>query len=570
MKFFDLLSTAAVVALFSCNLHVDAFAAALPVESRISAATVYLDRAIVTRTAQMQLPVGESELVFEKLPAGLLDASLQVGARGTAGATLIDVSARQTYVEATLNPRIKSLEDELQALQRQDADLKAKLTLLDQQRALLARIETAVTSPPPRDATSTGSRPGFDEWQQLLTFQFETLSRLANEQQTLVRQREDLSAKTAAVNAQLTLLRSQQTAARSYKTVTVRVAAAAAGSLDVSLSYAVHGASWSPVYDARLRSEQRRVELSYFGSVRNGTGEDWNAIALTLSTARPSQGGSAPTLSPWIVDVYRPMPRQMAEPAVMRSKVALDALAGAAAEKSIMADSADEAKEAAFAQASVENAVTSATFRIATPVTLASDNSAQRVPVTQAQLAATLHYESTPKLLEAAFLNATVTNSTDFPLLAGPSNLFLDDTFVATGQLRTVMPAEKFDLALGSDDGIAVKRRLVNRFTEDTGFTSKGRRVTYEFMITLTNNKKTLERVVFKEAVPVSRDEKIVVKLLTPTERDIGATEGQKEITREADGMLIWRVDLKAGEKRDFPLKLTIEHPSDITVSGLN
>jgi len=547
------------------------FAAAVPVESRISAATVYLDRAVVTRNAQTDLPAGESEVVFSRLPAGLLDASLQVNARGTAAVTLIDVSARQTYVEATLNPRIKAIEEELQGLKRQDEDLKGRLTLIDQQRALLSRIEAAVTSPPPRDAASAGPRTGFDEWQKLLSFQFENLSRLTNDQNALGRQREELAAKTTALEAQLNLLRSQQSAARSFKTVTIRVAAASAGRLDVSLSYAVPGASWSPTYDARLHSENRSVELGYFGSVRNGTGEDWDAIALTLSTARPSQGGGAPELPLWIVDVYRPLPYPTAVLSRSASKVAFESRVGAVAEAAAMADKAEpEMQNAAFAQAALEGGATRATFRIATPVTLPSDNAAQRVPITQTRLPATLHYESTPKLLEAAFLNASVTNGTDFPLLAGPVNTFVDGSFVATGRIKTLMPGEKFDLAFGADDGISIKRRLVNRFAEDTGLMSKGRRVTYELLVTITNNKKSAERVVFKEAVPVSRDEKIVVKLLAPAERDIGTSESQKEITRDAEGRLVWRVDMKAGEKRDFPLKVSIDYPSDVTVSGLD
>ncbi|HRP06653.1 MAG TPA: mucoidy inhibitor MuiA family protein, partial [Opitutaceae bacterium] len=142
--------------------------------------------------------------------------------------------------------------------------------------------------------------------------------------------------------------------------------------------------------------------------------------------------------------------------------------------------------------------------------------------------------------------------------------------FVATSPMKTIMPREKFDLAFGADDGISVKRRLVNRFAEETGLTSKGRRVTYEFLVTLANNKKTAERVVFKEAVPLSRDEKIVVKLLTPVERDIGAADSLKEITRDEEGRLVWRVNLKAGEKREFPMKVSIDYPSEITVSGLD
>lgn len=563
-------AVAAALALSATGLG----AAPVSVPSTLTAATVYVDRAVVTRTGTAQLVAGETELVFERLPANLFDASLQVSARGTASASILDVNARVTYVEATTNPRIKAIEDELTGVQHQDAELKNKLALLDQQRALLGRIETAVTAPPPRDATGVGERPSFEEWQKLLTFQSDNLARLSSEQQSAVKQREDLAAKSAALEAQLKALRGRQQGSRSFKAVTVRVSASNAGRLDLSLSYGVPGASWAPAYDARLRTEQRSVDLTYFGVVRNATGEDWNALALTLSTARPSQGGGAPTLPPWIVDIYRPMPRPMAAPAT--SSGGMGALSKAAprgrgtdANESAMADQL-EIKEATIAQASVETGATSATFKIANPVTLPSDNTTQRVAITVSKLAATLRYESTPKLLEVAFLSASLVNTSEFPLLAGAVNTFLDDTFVATSRLKTIMPTERFDLALGADDGISVKRRLLNRFAEDTGLMGKGRRVTYEFLVTLVNNKKTTERVVFKEAVPISRDEKIVVKLLTPAEREIGTTEGQKEITRETEGLLSWRIDLKAGEKREIALKLSVDYPSEINVSGLD
>jgi len=172
-------------------------------------------------------------------------------------------------------------------------------------------------------------------------------------------------------------------------------------------------------------------------------------------------------------------------------------------------------------------------------------------------------------LSEAAFLSAYVTNTSDYPLLAGAVNTFLDDTFVAASSLKTVMPGEKFELALGADEGIAIKRKLVNRFAEDTGITAKYRRVTYEFLVTVTNNKKTAEKVVFKDAVPVSRDEKIEVKLLTPAERDLSTKEAPKEISREEDGKLVWRLSLKPGEKRELPLRFSVEYPAGTPVTGV-
>src|ERR1039458_6332753 len=84
---------------------------AAPVESRITAVTVYTDGAIVTRTAHVDLSAGQTELTFEKLAAALVDESLQVSGHGTASVTILDVDARTTFVAASTDPRAKAIED---------------------------------------------------------------------------------------------------------------------------------------------------------------------------------------------------------------------------------------------------------------------------------------------------------------------------------------------------------------------------------------------------------------------------------------------------------------------------
>ncbi|MFT3868961.1 MAG: mucoidy inhibitor MuiA family protein [Nibricoccus sp.] len=339
------------------------------------------------------------------------------------------------------------------------------------------------------------------------------------------------------------------------------------------------GASWIPSYDARLRADERAVELTYFGIVRQNTGEDWKNIALTLSTARPSLGGGAAELNAWFVDVlrpHRPTPDQTSfagylskdERAKQMFNMAAPAPAGAGSmEGANLTDPVPV--DASLATAEVDNSATSASFKIAAAATILSDNSPQKVGITTAKFAAKLQYQSTPRAQETAFLSAYVINSSEFPLLAGGMNTFLDDTFIAASALKTVMPGEKFELALGADEGVAIKRKLVNRFAEDTGLTSKGRRVTYEFLTTVTNNKKTAERVVFKDLLPISRNEKIVVKLIGPDPKDVGTKDKPKEVTLEEDGKMVWRLDLKPGEKREIQFKFSVEHPSDVTVTGL-
>lgn len=544
-------------------------AAAVSVSSRITAVAVYPDRAVLTRQARVELPAGDSELVIDGLPAALVDESLQVSGKGTAAATLLDVTLRRTFLEAAADPRLRTLEDELAALQRDDEALAARLGQLDQQRSLLQRIENALTAPAAKD--SPGARPSLDEWQRLLSFQAENLSRLAGDQQSLQQQRTALAAKIAAVEAQLNEIKGRTSPRRSQKAAAVRVSATRAGTLDLVVSYTTPGASWSPAYDARLRAETRAIDVTYYGVLRNGTGEDWNGVALTLSTARPSLGGGAPTLSPWIVEPLRAMPTAyMADSAGGVVLKGSRRSAPSVAEAPVAAATASEEVEATVAQATVQTGLSSATFHIDAPLSLPSDRSTQKVVITTLTCPAELRYETAPKLIEATYLSASATNRSDFPWLAGPVNAFLGDTFIATSTLRSVMPGESFALSLGVDDGIAVKRRIVKRFSEDTGLTNSGRRITHEYVVTLTNNKKTAERVVLREPTPMSRDEKIVVKVVTPAERDIGSASAPKEIAREADGILAWRIDLKPGEKREVPIKLTIEHPADLNVTGLD
>jgi len=542
------------------------FAAALsaaPVDSTISAVTVYTDRAVVTRTATVELGGGQAELVFANLPEALVDQSVQVSGRGTAQPVILAVAARRTFVDFTPNARVKEVEDQLRALRNDDRTLADQVAVLGSQRDSINEfMKNAVA------ATKDAGRPKLEDVRATLEFGQKQLLEIAQSNQKLDQQREELSNKIAALEQQLNELRG--TGGKGFKTVVVRVSAAQAGNLELALSYTVGNARWTPSYDARVLSGERTVALGYFGVVRQTTGEDWKNVALTLSTARPSLGGAAPTLTAWNLDVWvnRPMPvAARAEAYEMRAKanVAREVnmqrfTSEPEANKFAGGDMAPPPPEAELAAATVESGATSASFKIATASTIPSDGSAQKVPIAAAKLAANPEYLTVPKRQQTAFLTTKVANSTDFPLLAGPMNVFLDGTFVATSALRTVMAGEKFDLALGADEGISVKHKRVQKFTEDTGLTNSGKRVTYEYLLTIQNNKKSAERVIVVDQLPLSRNEKIVIKQLAPDAREVKPTD---------EGSLKWTLDLKPGEKREITVKFAIEYPNDVNVTGL-
>ncbi len=531
-------------------------AAAAPIDSTITAATVYLDRAVVTRTAAIELPAGEHELVFANLPAALLDDSLQVTGRGSAAATILDVSATTQWLEATANDRVRALEQQIETLQKQLRTLDDRAATLDRLQALLVRIGTAATTPAAPGEAAPAPRTTNAEWQQLLDFYGTGFDKLAADRQALDPQRDELKRKVDAALAQLNELRAP--AGRNVKNVVVRVAAANAGRLELALAYTLTGAAWAPAYDARFSTTDRALALGYFGVIRQNSGEDWKGVELTLSTARPSLGGAAPELSPWIVAQQRESAFERLQMMEERAERARPAPARTAA-KGLAFDEVPE-PEAVQQTATVDTQATSATFRIPTRTDIPSDDAPHKVGIATVPLKAELAYQSTPKLLPAAFLSAAVANSSEYPLLAGKLAIFLDGTFVTNGALKTVMPGEKFDLALGADEGLRVERKLVSRFTEDLGLVSKLIRVTYDVKITVTNNRRTAEKITVKDQLPLSQHEKVEVAQLAPE---------PKTLKPDAQGVLTWTFELKPGEKRELPLKLSVTYPRDFPISGL-
>jgi len=79
----------------------------------------------------------------------------------------------------------------------------------------------------------------------------------------------------------------------------------AATSATLRVSYAVRGAHWAPIYDARLDTgagdRKPSLELVRRAEIVQSTGEDWRDVQLAVSTVRTAKGGSAPELRSLIV-----------------------------------------------------------------------------------------------------------------------------------------------------------------------------------------------------------------------------------------------------------------------------
>ncbi|MBU1880048.1 MAG: mucoidy inhibitor MuiA family protein, partial [Chloroflexi bacterium] len=273
----------------------------MEIQAPIRAASVYTDRALVTRQALVTLPPGLTELVIDHIPTTLVEESVRASGAGQALILGLEVSTQyhtQAPEEslADLDREIEALQDQDQALQDRQATLEAQLSYLQ------GLVEH-------NDQLTRGigrGRMGVSECENLLQFIVTGLDAAHQERQSIDGQRRELARQLEALCQRRSDLAGPPKP-QERRRIAVTVEAQQETAFQLTVDYVVRNASWQPLYDLRLAGQQ--VNVTYRGQVTQRTGEPWSAVVLTLSTARPSVSAVLPELEPWYLDTYRPMDR---------------------------------------------------------------------------------------------------------------------------------------------------------------------------------------------------------------------------------------------------------------------
>jgi uncharacterized protein (TIGR02231 family) len=547
----------------------DAFVAAdnLPVESKIISAVVYPQGARITRSTRVQLKEGTQTITLEGVLPDFDENSMSVSGAGTALAKILGAGIRTVYLQESSDVRVRELQTALQQADDQIEEAKAAASVLAEKKAFLDSLRLFSQGQLPKDLVT--KLPTVDELKGTLSF-LEQENKLYQEGRiastVLLR---ELASKKMVLAQELNQLNSG--VRKAERVLAVDVECERAGELKLEIAYTVNNVSWQPIYDARVNFEKAKTVLSAFAVAAQATGEDWNDVALTLSTARPSVGGTMPELSAWYLSPVMPMPsrRKMAKGMMMDAGESTFASSGIAQEMDFDSNKSDKLveREAAPVYAQSESSGVSLVYKAARPVTIKSDGSETRVPLLSQNFDADFEYAATPKLSPYAYLTTRVTNGSQDQLMSGRVNIFLDGTFVGASAIdRTVSAGESFMLHLGIDEGVEVKRELLEQKTDDTligNIPSPTKKVSYAYKFKLENKKARPVRIKVFDHVPVSQDDKIKVSgIRLELKPDTDRYEGRP-------GVYCWTLTLQPGEKKEFALAYVVEYPRDLIVSGL-
>ncbi len=558
----------AALLLVSTAFTAPAFAADIPVSSRVDAVTVYPSGAEITRIAEAKLEAGEHTLIFEGLPGDLDTETLRVEGTSEGQVEIGSVDSKMIYVpSAETDAERKRLEREMEVLQDERNRLDQAVSDAEYQKNLMQQLASGIIPQPVKDvefkpfgATELGGLLD------LVSARLQVFSKIIFDSRLRQREIDKLNNDLSTELAQL----APREEARMV--VSVHLAAPAAAQGTFKLKYRIASAGWRPIYNARLTSPDKnakaKIDLVRRAEVMQGTTENWTDVALTLSTARPVGATAAPDLVAWQLAM---MADQLARgdgslDQMQSSKAIAPAAEPLMAEQSLgKEDDTRRAKRANVLQlqALVEVAGFQALYNIAGKVSIDNTGTAKKVRIGSGEIDAELSARAVPKLDPNAYLTAAFTLNGDTPLLPGPVMLYRDGVYMGQGLLPMLSPGEESKLGFGADDLIKVKRAEVRRNIGEEGIISTSNVDERAYDITVKNLHDYAVGVTVLDQMPFSAMEDVTVETLPgmtpPTVKDVDKKRG----------VLAWSFNLEPKAEKIIKHGFKTAWPEDMQV-GMN
>lgn len=553
---------------------------------RVTHVTLYRGQALVTRSIDIEGELGPLEVVVEGLPDQVVPESLF--AEAGEGLDVRAVRFRSRAVKEEPRDELRQLQQSIEQVQHQ-IDINAKnQELLTKRSEYLDSLEAFVGP----TATSDLSKGVLDAeaLQRITLFAFEQRQEIAEAQVESQREAKQLQ-------QQLQLLQRQHaelaaSASRTVYEAVLFLEKQDEGGQNVRLSYLVNNCGWSPSYTVR-DNQEAMVHLEYNALIHQLTGEDWNGVDLTLSTATPALSAAGPGLAPFRVSLtdqpaqqtgvdergllsYAAENRRQQREALVQNQAAISIpenfgsswVVNEAANRLQHLELICTTDELRVIQADEPSANgPSLSYQLDSPVSLASRRDQQMVRIMQTELPRELYFVASPVLTNYVYREADVRNSGPHDLLAGTVAVYLDGRFVGRTEIPTVARGQTFVVGFGADPQLRAYRELVSK---DDAVQGGNRELRFRYRIRLENYKADAASVRVYDRLPVPERASEVRVRLAQTSDDL--SENQLYVERErSKGILRWDVTVPQGSSgvsaQAISYSYTVEHDRNYHLS---
>ncbi len=513
----------------------------------IQHATIFLNGAELTSQAKLNLPQGESEVLFTNIAGNVNQESLTIGADNQV--IIQSAGFQNNYLQTEIiSPTVKQLEDSLELFNEWMDGFQNKLTVISEQEAVLRE-----------NRKLSGQNTGLNvaEVQKMIDLISNKMTALLSDRKKIEKEKVKL-----ALRIERTIRQLEEEKNKGFQPggqLLVKFYAPKATTTNINMSYVVPNAGWTPTYDIRVDDLNKPVKIMYKANVFQNSGVKWNNISISLSTGNPTEGAEAPMLQPWHVAFFQPVQNY----GYLNRKEAMlqVAMAGArtegAAYKVDGVQVGDQAAQSSMNEyVAVDNSGINTTFDIELPYTINSDGKQQLVTVKSYELPASFTYYAAPKLDKDAFLQAKITNWEDLNLLPASTHIFYEGSYVGEGFIDMRNVKDTLVVSLGRDKKVIIKREMDKKF-RSVKTIGNNVRESMAFSLIIRNTRKEKINLNIVDQFPISDDKDLIIE-----------EKEAKESVIDENEMIKWQLNLEPNEQKNLKFSYLIKYPKGKKLSN--
>lgn len=509
---------------------------------KLNQATIFLRGAELTNSATVNLPQGESKLVFTNVADHLDQKSLSISLDNE-DVLIRSIDVQTVAVEPVYTGEVANLKTQIDAITKQISELNIKIKVGDDQLALL------------KDQRFFGETTTLSLEQSASKLEFirKQMSAILSENLAYQQQIDELTEKQALLQAKFEGILPDNIGEQTQIVLTVDTPKNL--STNMQISYVTPDAGWSPSYDIRAKDIDKPVKITYKADVIQNTGMDWDKVKLTLSSANPTRNITPPFLAPWLLSVY-----DQYNQGYMSEKMSATMDMEVAAPAPVAELSTVKKRSPGMANyVSTNTNGVNLSYNIELPFSLASTPKAKSITIKQADIDAKYRYTSTPKMAEEVYLQAQIDDWDTLNLLNGPANIYFMNSYVGDFYVNSGLLTETLDIPFGVDDNIQISRVNNAAMRKKPSFMGSTVEQKESFLIKVRNTRKNDIKLSVYDQLPTSRDTDI--KVLNPEYKGGKLDETENKIE--------WDLTLKPQETVELPLSYTLKYPKNKQINGL-
>lgn len=519
-------------------------------ESKIHEVTVYQNQGYVKRRGSDSFAKGVHTIKVKELPVSLFTNSVQAAVL-TNSAKILGFKLNDFYdVEEVEHKDDNFYTEKIE-------ELKNEATALLDEAGVLAGSEKflrEITDNTAKRLTVENSDFSMQDLQQVMQFSEEKKREIKLKQRDIKLRSGKIEKEISNLKKKLSTLNAPPKRTKN-KELTITFEVYEEQDVEFEISYTVPEVNWNPSYDIYVSEDEEQVALKFSASIYQNSGEDWNDVNLVISTNDPTVNMNIPEFSSWIIDrrsrhVFG-LEIDMDEVQYMdvqtggftadfngadeihvrggRSNEVVYTVDGLSASDPVdsgyeygksgfsnMAKRSKYQEEESLSSLNIAESSSAKNYKLKHKTTIVSSKERSEVIVTTEVLDIDVTHFMIPRKSTKSYLQASMTNNTEFTFLAGDAKIFFGNSFLTTVYLPQFLPTQKVDFSLGADEDVIVEFERIKQEESDALFSNK-KILQLQYKLTIKNYRKEATEFTILEQAPITDNKNITVTIMEPS-----------------------------------------------------